>query len=69
MDTVLVPAIDEEMRRQRVAGILVRLQRYTRGFLRDLRIESDEDFLSCPARVTIKVWWRNEEEHNLRERD
>lgn len=43
MESILVPAIDEETRRRRVASILLRLQRYVRGYLPDLRIETDED--------------------------
>lgn len=60
MESMLVPAIDEEAGRRRVASILVRLQRYVRGYLPNARIESDEDFSKNPAEVRIRVWWKDE---------
>ena len=60
MENILVPAIDEEAGRRRVAGILLRLQRYVRGYLPDARIETDEDFSKNPAEVKIRVWWKDE---------
>jgi hypothetical protein len=53
-------SIDDETRRRTVAGILLRLQRYVRGYLPDLRIETDEDFSKNPAEVKIRVWWKDE---------
>jgi hypothetical protein len=51
---------DEETSRRTVAGILLRLQRYVRGYLPDARIETDEDFSKNPAEVRIRVWWKDE---------
>jgi hypothetical protein len=59
METLLVPGIDEEANRRRVAGILLRLQRYVRGYLPNARIETDEDFSKNPAEVKIRVWWKD----------
>jgi hypothetical protein len=53
-------SIDEETRRRTVARILLRLQRYVRGYLPDARIETDEDFSKNPAEVKIRVWWKQE---------
>jgi hypothetical protein len=53
-------APNDDYTRKRVQGILVRLQRYVRGYLPNSRIEADEDFSKNPAEVTIKVWWRDE---------
>jgi hypothetical protein len=55
-----MPPDDDETRRRTVAGILLRLQRYVRGYLPDLRIETDEDFSKNPAQVKIRVWWKDE---------
>jgi len=55
-----MPLIDEEMRRQVGARILLRLQRYVRGCLPDARIEAIEDFSKNPAEVVIRVWWKGE---------
>ena len=60
LEHIIVPAIDEDMERRRVSRILLRLQRYVRGCLPDLRIETDEDFSKNPAEVKIKVWWKDE---------
>ena len=57
-----VSEIDEETRRRTVARILLRLQRYVRGYLPDARIETDEDFSKNPAEVKIRVWWKTD--HN-----
>jgi hypothetical protein len=56
-----VPAMDEETIRRRVVSILLRLQRYVRGYLPNARIERDEDFSKNPAEVKIRVWWKDEE--------
>jgi hypothetical protein len=53
-------SINDEARRRAVAGILLRLQRYVRGYLPDARIETDEDFSKNPAEVKIRVWWKDE---------
>lgn len=58
----MIPAIDEDIRRRRITSILVRLQRYVRGYLPDVRIETDEDFSRNPAEVKIRVWWKDEKE-------
>ena len=50
----------EETRRRWVLRILKRLHPYARGYLRDFRIETHEDFSKNPAEVTIRVWWRDE---------
>jgi hypothetical protein len=55
-----MPPLDEEARRRTVARILLRLQRYVRGYLPDARIESEEDFSKNPAEVRIRVWWKDE---------
>jgi hypothetical protein len=55
-----MPLVDDEMNRQVVARILLRLQRYVRGYLPYLRIETDEDFSKNPAEVRIRVWWKDE---------
>lgn len=60
VESMLVPAIDEEAGRRRVASILLRLQRYVRGYLPSARIETDEDFSKNPAEVKIRVWWKDE---------
>jgi hypothetical protein len=60
VETILAPPIDEETSRRRVAGILLRLQRYVRGYLPNARIETDEDFSKNPAEVKIRVWWKDE---------
>lgn len=61
MDSMAVPAMDEETIRRRVVSILLRLQRYVRGYLPNARIERDEDFSKNPAEVKIRVWWKDEE--------
>jgi hypothetical protein len=60
MEQMTIPLIDNETRRRTVARILLRLQRYVRGYLPDLRIETDEDFSKNPAEVKIRVWWKDE---------
>ena len=60
MENPVVPGIDEEARRRRVTSILLRLQRYVRGYLPDARIETAEDFSKNPAEVKIRVWWKDE---------
>jgi hypothetical protein len=60
VESMPVPAIDEEASRRRVASILLRLQRYVRGYLPNARIETDEDFSKNPAEVKIKVWWKDD---------
>jgi hypothetical protein len=60
LENITVPVIDDETRRRIVASILLRLQRYVRGYLPYLRIETDEDFSKNPAEVRIRVWWKNE---------
>lgn len=60
LKNMIVSVIDEETRRRRVANILLRLHRYVRGYLPDVRIETDEDFSKNPAEVRIRVWWRDE---------
>ncbi|MGA2789475.1 MAG: hypothetical protein ABSF00_01770 [Candidatus Bathyarchaeia archaeon] len=60
MEQISTPLIDEELRRRTVAKILLRLQRYVRGYLPDLHIETDEDFSKNPAEVKIRVWWKDE---------
>jgi hypothetical protein len=60
MEQMVMPAADEEIERRRVSRILLRLQRYVRGYLPDLRIETDEDFSKNPAEVKIRVWWKDE---------
>jgi hypothetical protein len=61
LEQISIPLIDEEDRRRAVARILLRLQRYVRGYLPDLRIQTDEDFSKNPAEVNIRVWWKDEE--------
>jgi len=60
LEDMLAGVVDEETRRRAVASILVRLQRYVRGYLPDSRIETLEDLSSNPAEVTIRVWWKDE---------
>ena len=60
MEQISMPLIDEETRRRTVARILLRLQRYVRGYLPDARIETIEDFSKNPAEVKIRVWWKDE---------
>ena len=60
MENVLVDEMDEELRRRSVARILLRLQRYVRGYLPDARIDTEEDFSKNPAEVRIRVWWKDE---------
>jgi hypothetical protein len=57
-----MPLANDEMNRRVVARILLRLQRYVRGYLPYLRIETDEDFSKNPAQVRIRVWWKDEKE-------
>jgi len=57
-----MPLINEEDKRRTVAKILLRLQRYVRGYLPDARIETDEDFSKNPVEVKIRVWWKDEED-------
>jgi hypothetical protein len=57
-----MPLIDDETRRRAVARILLRLQRYVRGYLPNARIETDEDFSRNPAEVKIRVWWKDEDD-------
>jgi len=64
LEQISVPLIDEEDKRRAVAKILLRLQRYVRGYLPDLRIQTDEDFTKNPAEVKIRVWWKDEERQN-----
>lgn len=61
MENMLVNEVDEELRRRTVARILLRLQRYVRGYLPDARIETDEDFSRNPAEVKIRVYWKEED--------
>ena len=65
MEQGVLSPIDEKEERRRVAQILVRLQRYVRGYLPDLRIDTVEDLSSNPLEVTIKVWWKNERDYQL----
>lgn len=60
LEQIVAPALDEDTERRRVSRILLRLQRYVRGYLPDLRIETDEDFSKNPVEVKIKVWWKDE---------
>jgi len=60
LEKIFAPVADEEIMRRRVTGILIRLQRYVRGYLPNARIETDEDFSKNPAEVRIRVWWKNE---------
>lgn len=60
LEQTTVPLIDEEAERRTVRGILVRLQRYVRGYLPDLKIETVEDLSKNPAEVKIRVWWKDE---------
>jgi hypothetical protein len=62
LEQYLVSEIGDEIKRRKVSHILVRLQRYVRGYLPDVRIETDEDFSKNPAEVKIRVWWKDEEE-------
>jgi hypothetical protein len=61
LEQISAPLLDEETRRQAVARILLRLQRYVRGYLPDARIDTEEDFSKNPAEVKIRVWWKNNE--------
>ena len=61
---MLVHEVDEELMRRTVARILLRLQRYVRGYLPDARIETDEDFSKNPAEVKIRVYWKEESERS-----
>jgi hypothetical protein len=61
MEQISMPLVNDEMNRRVVARILLRLQRYVRGYLPYLRIETDEDFSKNPAEVKIRVWWKSEE--------
>lgn len=63
VEQISTPIIDEEANRRAVARILLRLQRYVRGYLPDARIETHEDFSKNPAEVRIRVWWRDEKDH------
>jgi hypothetical protein len=60
LEQTSIRGIDEEARRRAVARILLRLQRYVRGYLPYLRIETDEEFSKNPAEVKIRVWWKDE---------
>lgn len=62
MEQISIPLINEEDKRRTVAKILLRLQRYVRGYLPDARIETDEDSSKNPAEVKIRVWWKDEED-------
>ena len=62
METILVSSINDETRRRTVARILLRLQRYVRGYLPDARIDTEEDFSKNPAEVKIRVWWKEEKQ-------
>jgi hypothetical protein len=62
-----IVSIDDETRRRIVARILLRLQRYVRGYLPNARIETDEDFSKNPAEVRIRVWWKDERGQTLPE--
>ncbi|MGP8071423.1 MAG: hypothetical protein ACLP5V_16230 [Candidatus Bathyarchaeia archaeon] len=62
LEQISIPLINEEDKRRTVAKILLRLQRYVRGYLPDARIETDEDFSKNPAEVKIRVWWKDEED-------
>jgi hypothetical protein len=62
MENLFVPAAGEDAGRRRVSGILLRLQRYVRGYLPNARIETDEDFSKNPAEVRIRVWWKDDRE-------
>jgi hypothetical protein len=59
---MLVSSVDEEANRRVVAQILLRLQRYVRGYLPDARIDTEEGFSKNPAEVKIRVWWKEERE-------
>jgi len=61
LENVLVDKVDEELRRRSVARILLRLQRYVRGYLPDARIDTEEDFSKNPAEVRIRVWWKEKD--------
>jgi hypothetical protein len=61
LETILVSTVDDETRRRTVARILLRLQRYVRGYLPDARIDTEEDFSKNPAEVKIRVWWKDDE--------
>jgi len=63
LQQISIPLIDDEIRRRTVGRILVRLQRYVRGYLPDARIETLEDLSKNPAEVTIRVWWKDEGGH------
>jgi hypothetical protein len=62
MEQISTPIVDDETRRRTVARILLRLQRYVRGYLPDARIETDEDFSKNPAEVKIRVWWKTQQD-------
>jgi hypothetical protein len=62
LEQISIPLINEEDKRRTVAKILLRLQRYVRGYLPDARIETDEDSSKNPAEVKIRVWWKDEED-------
>jgi hypothetical protein len=62
LEQISILPIDDETRRRTVARILLRLQRYARGYLPDARIETDEDFSRNPAEARIRVWWKDEKE-------
>jgi hypothetical protein len=64
MEQIPTPIVDDETRRRTVARILLRLQRYVRGYLPDARIETDEDFSKNPAEVKIRVWWKEESDRS-----
>jgi hypothetical protein len=64
LEKALRPVVDEEMRRRIVTSILLRLQRYVRGYLPNARIETDEDFSKNPAEVRIRVWWKADKEYS-----
>jgi len=55
LEQISIPLINEEDKRRTVAKILLRLQRYVRGYLPDARIETDEDFSKNPVEVKIRV--------------
>lgn len=64
MEQISMLPIDDETKRRAVANILLRLQRYVRGYLPDARIETDEDFSKNPAEVRIKVWWKDDKDQS-----
>jgi len=54
---------EEQARRRRVSSILLRLPDYARGYLPDFPMETHEDLSGNPVQITVKVWWKPENQN------